>query len=99
MSDRLKGMVAGVGWAVLRAVRYSLYVVLLLIGRVLVPVASLMTAGGIILFFFFLIFMREQMRWVVVGGGLAVSGVLLQLFYDAALRLVAPEGVVIVSEL
>jgi Zn-dependent membrane protease YugP len=99
VSVQSKRVAWGFGKTVLRAVRFSLYVVLLLIGRVLVPVASLVTAGGFILFFFSLLFLREHTWLIVFGACLAAGGVLLQVFYDAALRLVAPDGAVIVSDL
>lgn len=99
MRSRSTRVLIALGRAVVDAVRYSLYVILLLVGRVLVPMASLMTVGGIILFLFFLLFMREQTRWIVVGAVLAVSGIVVHVFYDAVLRLVAPDGVVIVREL
>jgi hypothetical protein len=83
----------------LGAVRFSLYVVLLIVGRVLVPIVSLAVVGGLILFLFSLAFLRDRPSLMIAGGCLAVGGVLLQVFYQAALRLVAPEGVVIVSEL
>lgn len=98
MNERLKRVVWSFARAAWRLLRFGLYVFLLLVGRVLVPVASLVTAGGFILFFFSVLFLREQLRLIVVGGCLAVGGILLTLFYDAALRLVAPDGVVIVSE-
>jgi hypothetical protein len=97
--SRSMRVLVALGGVVLEVLRYSLYVLLLVMGRVVVPVASLMTVGGIILFFFFLLFMREQTRWIVVGGVLAVSGIVVQVFYDAALRLVAPDDVVIVRDL
>lgn len=91
---------AGVlGRGMLGAVRFSLYVMLLVVGRVLVPVASLVVVGGLVLFLFCLLFWRERMGFMVAGGCLALGGVFLQVFYQAALRLVAPEGVVVVSEL
>jgi hypothetical protein len=86
------------GKTVLGAVRYSLYVVLLLVGRVLVPIASLAVVGGIILFLFCLLFLRDRTPLLIGGACLAVGGVALQVVFHAALRAVAPKGVVIVSE-
>lgn len=99
VSGRSKSLAFGVGRTTLRAIRFSLYIILLVIGRVLVPVAGLVTMGGLILFFFCLFFLRDQTRLLVLGVCLAAGGVVLQVFYDAALRLVAPDGVVIVSDL
>jgi hypothetical protein len=57
-----------VGKTVLGTIRYSFYVVLLLIGRVLVPIASVAVAGGLVLFLFCVLFLRDRTRlWI---GGL-----------------------------
>jgi hypothetical protein len=97
--DRVRKGAVVIGRGVLGALRFSLYVVLLVVGRVLVPVASLAVVGGLILFLFCLVFWRERMGLMVAGSCLAVGGVFMQVGYQAALRLVAPEGVVVVSEL
>lgn len=80
------------------AIRYGLYVVLLLLGRVLIPMASLAVAGGLIVFLFCLLFLRDRTRLWIGGAYLAVGGIALQVIYHAALRLLAPKDVVIVSE-
>ena len=87
------------GKAVLGTIKYSLYVTLLLVGRVLVPLTSLAVGGGILLFLFCLLFLRDRTPLLICGTCLAVGGTVVQLIYHAVLRLVAPEGVVIVSEL
>lgn len=87
------------GKAVLGTIKYSLYVTLLLVGRVLVPLTSLAVAGGILLFLFCLLFLRDRTPLLMCGACLAVGGIVIQLIYHVALRLVAPEGVVIVSGL
>ena len=91
------GVVAGN--AIVRTIKYSLYVTLLLVGRVLVPLTSLAVAGGILLFLFCLLFLHDHIPLLICGACLAVGGIVIQLVYYAALRLVAPDGVVIVSEL
>jgi hypothetical protein len=88
-----------VGKAVLGTIRYSVYVTLLLVGRVLVPLTSLAVAGGILLFLFCLLFLRDRTPLLICGACLAVGGIVIQLTYHAALRLVTPDGVVIVSDL
>lgn len=98
MSRVSKKVVVVAGKAVLEAVRYSLYVVLLLVGRVLIPVASLAVVGGIILFLFCLLFLRDRTPLLIGGACLAVGGVTLQVVFHAALWAVAPKGVVVVSE-
>jgi hypothetical protein len=96
---RLSRKVAVVaGKTVLGTIRYSFYVVLLLAGRVLVPIASLAAAGGLVLFLFGALFLRDRTRLWLGGAGLALAGIALQVIYQAALRLVAPKDVVIVSE-
>ena len=97
---RISKMVAlAAGKAVLRTIRYSLYVTLLLVGRVLVPLTSLAIAGGVLLFLFCLLFLRDRTPLLIWGACLAVGGIVVQLTFHAALRLVAPDSVVIVSEL
>ncbi|MFJ1472178.1 hypothetical protein [Massilia orientalis] len=87
------------GKAVVGTIKYSLYVTLLLVGRVLVPLISLAIAAGVLLFLFCLLFLRDRTPLLICGACAAVGGTVLQLIYYAALRLVAPEGAVIVSEL
>ena len=87
------------GKAVVGTIKYSLYVTLLLVGRVLVPLTSLAIAAGVLLFLFCLLFLRDRTLLLICGACLALGGTGLQLIYHAALRLVAPDGVVIVSEL
>jgi hypothetical protein len=87
------------GKAVLGTIKYSLYVTLLLVGRVLVPLTSLAIAGGILLFLFCLLFLRDRTPLLICGACLAVGGIVIQLLYHVALRLVAPDDVVLVSEL
>lgn len=97
--DSFQRGVWGLGRVLLGTARFSLYVVLLIVGRVLVPIVSLVVVGGLILFLFSLAFLRDRPSLMIAGGCLTVGGVLLQVFYQAALRLVAPEGVILVSEL
>lgn len=87
------------GKAVLGTIKYSLYVTLLLVGRVLVPLTSLAVAGGILLFLFCLLFLRDRTPLLICGACLAVGGIVILQTYHAALRLVAPDGAVIVSDL
>lgn len=98
MHSRLKRGIHASGSALLRALRFGVFVLLLVVGRLLLPVAGLVTAGGLVLFFFCVLFLRDQMWLVILGGGLAVGGVLLRVFYHAALQFVAPDGTVIVSD-
>lgn len=83
----------------LTILRHVLYVLLLLAGRLLRPVANLAIAFGLILFLFCLFLRRDMAVPMWAGTGLAVTAAFVSVFYDAALRLVAPDDVVIVSEL
>lgn len=77
---------------ILRAFRYSLYIALLLAGRVFRPMAGLASAGGLFMFLFCLILRRDLVLPMWVGAALAFVGAVFLILYDAALRLVAPEG-------
>jgi hypothetical protein len=91
-------MVKGACMAVLGAMRFALYVVLLLTGRVVLPCASLLVVLGAVLFLFCLVFRRDLVTPMWAGVVVAVGGICVIVFYDHALRLVAPKDVVIVSE-
>jgi len=97
-SQRSKRLARAVGKGLLRALRFTLYVLLLLVGRVLRPIGNLATIVGLIIFVFCLIFRRDMVMPMWAGAGLAVCAVVVTIFYDALLRLVAPADVVIVSE-
>ena len=86
------------GKGLLATLRFILYVLLLLVGRVLRPIANAATVVGLILFLFCLVFRRDMVTPMWAGAGLAFCAVAVNILYDALLRLVAPEGVVIISE-
>jgi hypothetical protein len=98
MSKWPKGLAISVVRGLFAAVRFSMYVVLLVIGRVLMPLTSLITLGGMVLFAFCLLFLRDRTGLMIAGACMALGGVALQVFYDAALRLVAPADIVIVRD-
>jgi hypothetical protein len=82
----------------LKVARLTFYVLLLLLGRVLLPIANFTIFVGVVVSLF-CFFVRSDLSipmWA--GAGLAVGATALSAFYEAALRLVAPAGVVIVSE-
>jgi hypothetical protein len=86
--------------AVLAMIRFALYVILLLVGRILTPVLGLVVFVGLVTFFgAWALAQENQKGMMILGACLATGSVALQLFYDALLRAVAPEGTVIVSEL
>jgi hypothetical protein len=79
-------------------VRFVLYVLLVLLGRVLQPIANFAIVVGLMIFLFCL-FLRPDMALPMwAGAGLAVAATVVSVFYEAALRLVAPADVVIVHE-
>lgn len=82
----------------LQAVRYASYISLLLIGRVLRPIANAATAVGLVIFLFCLVFRRDMVTPMWAGAALSACAVIVMVAYEALLRLVAPAGAVIVSE-
>lgn len=91
-------VLVGVTRGAVRALRFSLYVLLLLLGRVLQPVASLATVIGSVVFLFCLFVHPDLSIPMWAGAGLAAGALAVAAFYDALLRLVVPRDVVIVSE-
>jgi hypothetical protein len=98
-SRSVRTPIRGIATIFLTILRHVLYVLLLLAGRVLQPVANLAIVFGLILFLFCLFLRRDMAIPMWAGAGLAVTAAFVSVFYDAALRLVAPDDVVIVSEL
>jgi hypothetical protein len=98
MSKWPKRLAISVVRGLFATVRFSMYVVLLMVGRVLIPLTALVIVGGMILFAFCLLFLRDRTGLMIAGACMALGGVALQVFYDAALRLVAPADVVIVRD-
>lgn len=86
------------GKAIFGTLRFTLYVVLLLVGRVLEPLASLAAGVGLLIFLFCLIVRRDQVTPMWAGAALAFGATAIHVFYIALLRMVAPEGTVIVSD-
>lgn len=98
MSRRTKAVLCAVAVALLKALRFAAYVLLLLVGRLLRPVVGLAVGMGLIVFLFCLVFARGQATIMWAGGALAVAAIVVQVLHDVALRLVAPAGTVIVSD-
>lgn len=102
MNGRSKMVAVGVGKAALSALRFALFVVLSLLGRLLMPLAELAIGVGVLGFL---------MAWLVVPGhmpmhhGMMVfcaclggAAVALQLGYAWLLALLAPAGTVVFTE-
>jgi len=75
-----------------------LYVVLLLVGRILLPVASIATVIGVVVFVFCALFRPDLRIPMWSGAGLAIAATMASVFYDAAVRFVAPEGTAIARD-
>lgn len=86
------------GRSVWKALRFVLYIFLLVLGRVLLPISSFAVTIGIVVFLFCLIFRPDLPIPMWAGAGLAVTATAVSVFYEAALRAVAPADVVIVSD-
>lgn len=84
--------------SMLAVVRFCLYVLLLLLGRVFLPVAGVATVIGVVVFAFCALFRPDLQIPMWSGAGLAGASTIASVFFDAALRLVAPEGTTIVRD-
>lgn len=85
--------------SMLAVVRFCLYVLLLLVGRVLLPLAGVATIIGVVVFGFCALFRPDLQIPMWSGAGLAITSTAASVFFDAALRLVAPEGTTIVRDI
>lgn len=98
----MNGDAKAIAWAIskaaLRALRYVLYVFLSVVARIIYPVARVVGGCGLFVFLFLALFRRDLSDIMWSAGGVALGAGLVSAGYDALLRLVAPAGVVIVSE-
>ena len=98
MTSSTKALLMATARVLVSVIRFSLYVLLLLVGRILLPVANLAIIVGIVVFLF-CAFLRPDLQTPMwAGAGLAAAATVASIFYDAALRMVAPEGTVIVRD-
>lgn len=98
MNSRGKRVASSIGKCLFGIVRLILYVLLLVLGRVLQPIANFAIGVGLLIFLFCLVVRPDMTLPMWAGAGLAVAATVVSLFYEAALRLVAPADVVIVRE-
>jgi hypothetical protein len=84
--------------ALVRVVRSALFVALLLASRVLVPLLRVMATAGLVEFGFCALARRDQVVAMWAGAALAAGSVALELALGAAVRALAPSGVVVISE-
>jgi len=98
VTSSTKALLMATARGLVAVMRFGLYVLLLLVGRILLPVASLAIIVGLVVFLF-CAFLRPDLQTPMwAGAGLAAAATVASIFYDAALRLVAPEGTVIVRD-
>lgn len=90
-------------WVVVKLIfatlRFSVFVILLLVGRVLLPIASLASGVGLMMFLCCAIFFRDQVTPMWAGAGLAVGSIVIIIGYHVLLSLVAPDGMVIFTDI
>lgn len=98
MKGSMNALLAIAARSMLAVIRLCLYVLLLLVGRVFLPVASIATVIGIVVFLFCALLRPDLQIPMWSGAGLAIAATAASIFYDAALRLVAPEGTAIVRD-
>lgn len=96
--QRRKSLLGKSARALVGVVRSALFVILLLTSRVLVPVLRVMATAGLVVFGFCALVRRDQVVAMWAGAGLAVGSVALELALGAAVRALAPSGVVVISE-
>jgi len=88
-----------IGKFVFGVIRFVLFVLLLLLGHILRPIAGVaMFSGGSL--FLFCLFIRPDMTTPMwAGAGLAIASTALLLLYEMVLVAVAPAGIEIISEI
>jgi len=99
MKDSTKALLGIAASGMFAVVRFCLYVMLLLIGRILLPVAGVATVVGVVVFVFCALLRPDLQLPMLSGAGLAIASTAASVFYDAALRFVAPDGTAIVRDI
>lgn len=84
--------------AVLKTLRFALFVVLLVMGRFVRPLLAWTSGAGVLLFLFCALARRDMVEPMWVGAGLAIGAGALAAFYQVLLQWAAPDGAVIVGE-
>lgn len=98
MNNRRKRVARSISKSLIGVVRLMLYVMLLVLGRVLLPITNLAIGTGLLVYLFCLFIRPDMTLPMWAGAGLGVTATIVSLFYEAALRLVAPADVVIVRD-
>lgn len=98
MNGRGTKFARGVSKCLIGIVRITLYVLLLMLGRVLQTVANFAIGIGLLIFLFCLLIRPDLSLPMWAGAGLAFAATVVLVLYETALGLVAPSGVVIIRE-
>lgn len=98
MGSVFKKILWVVAKVIFATVRFGVFVLLILIGRLLIPIASLASGVGLMLFLFCAIVCPDQVTPMWAGAGLAVGSVVVIVGYHTLLSLVAPDGMVIFTD-
>lgn len=98
MNTAAKKLTLGMLRGAWRAFSFILYVLLLVLGRVLLPIANLAIFVGTSMFVFCLVLRPDLALPMWAGAGLAVGATAAFVLYEATLRAVAPANTVVVSD-
>ena len=88
-----------VGNVVLGVARYSLFTVMLLLSRVVEPVLNVVAGLGLFVFLGCLLFARHQAQAMWGSLAIGLGAVAVTVAWHLALQALAPEGVVVISDL
>lgn len=88
-----------VGKLLLGTVRYSLFAVMMLLSRLVEPVLGVVAGLGVLVFGGCLLFARHQTQAMFGGLAIGVGAMMLMVAWHLALQALAPDGVVVVSDL
>lgn len=90
-------------WVLLRAalktLRFILFVLLSTIGHVVCPLARWVGACSLLSFLFLALFRRDLTEILMGAGAVTIAAGLVSSGYYKLLRLVAPDGVVVVGDM
>lgn len=88
-----------VGMAVWSVVRYSLFITMLLLSRVVEPVLGVLAGCGLFVFLGCLLFAQNQHQAMWGGLAFGLCSMALTVAWHVVLQALAPDGMVIVSDL
>ena len=98
MDHRAKEIARIVGKVVFHVLRFTLFVVLLVVGRLVQPIAAFASGAGILAFLFFIV-VRPDLKGPMLGSAaVAIGSCIVSVSYHWLLQVLAPAGTVVVSE-